>query len=453
MARLHVVLVLIAGLGGCTRGDPASPPNNEFEAGTVPEQMYDANVPTFCELPGSIVSEGSTNRIVPGAKGLPSLSWLTIPKGFCAHFFAIAPNARSLRFAPGGELFVTSPSRGTTGGGPGGKSAILVLADDNRDGIADANNVTFVENVSATQGILFANGFFYYQDDATIYKVKYAPGERRMKATPMVVADLGGRYRSGIHWPKPMDIADDGTIYIANGSDQGEDTSDCTATRTRRGGVYAIDNGEPMDGRSITLGYRNPISVRCQRGHNLCFASELTRDYSWNESGREKVIPIRNGDDWGYPCCATRNVPFPDVLPAPDCSKVADEKVAFRVADTPFGLDFEPSIWPAPWTSRIFVALHGQFGTWIGARIIAIEVDPATGAPLPGGTLGPDGKTNGAALDFAQGWDDGKLDFGRPSDVTFAPDGRMFVTQDNGPNQTGGVGIVFWIAPTTLAKK
>jgi glucose/arabinose dehydrogenase len=55
-------------------------------------------------------------------------------------------------------------------------------------------------------------------------------------------------------------------------------------------------------------------------------------------------------------------------------------------------------------------------------------------------------------MDFASGWDDGKLDHGRPSDIAFAPDGRMFVTQDVGPEVTGSLGIVFWVAPLDLGK-
>lgn len=442
-------------IGGCTGGDPSQVvPPLDWPDGAPPVQTYDANVPRFCDLPGSVVNEGGKVHVIAGSRGLPDISWVTPPAGFCAHFFAIVPNARSLRFAPGGELFATSPSRGTTGGGPGGKSAIVVLADDNKDGIADTSNATFLTNLPSTQGIMFGNGFFYWQDDNKIMKVKYTAGDRTPKASPVQVADLSGRYQSGVHWPKTLDMADDGTVYVANGSDQGEDTSNCTASRPLRGGTLAIDNGNPMDGTPITKGYRNPIFVRCQKGHNNCFTSELTRDYSWNEKGREKLIPIRKGDDWGYPCCASKNTPFPDVMPVPDCSQVADETVSFYVADTPFGFDFEGGKWPAPWTNRVFVALHGQFGTWIGARLVAIDVDPMTGLPLAGGTLKPDGSqgTSGAALDFATGWDNGKLDRGRPSDITFAPDGRMFVAQDNGTTQTSGLGIVLWFAPVDLAK-
>ncbi len=50
------------------------------------------------------------------------------------------------------------------------------------------------------------------------------------------------------------------------------------------------------------MGLRNPIDVKCHRdGNNHCFATELDRDYSTSEGGREKLLPIHASDNWGYP--------------------------------------------------------------------------------------------------------------------------------------------------------
>jgi glucose/arabinose dehydrogenase len=437
-------------LGSCWSGQASKPnPGPLVDVQPLPPSLYDANVDTYCKIPGSVRFDGVVKEVVQGAKGLPDLSWMNIPAGFCVHYYATVPNARSLRIAPAGEVFVTSPTGGTTGGGAGGKAAIIVLPDDNRDGLADSAE-PFATGLVKVTGILFANGYFYFQDDTKIVRVPYTPGQRTVMTPPETIADLTTRWQSTVHWPKPIDIADDGTIYVGNGADQGEP---CVEPHTFQGGVYAIGGNRPMDGEPIINGFRNPIYLRCQRGHNNCFTVELTRDYSAGMKGREKIVPIRKGDDWGYPCCATKNTPFPDT-PAADCSMVPPENVAFYVADTPFGFDFEPGAWPAPWKNRLFATLHGAFGTWVGARMIAIEVDPGTGLPKPGGTLLPNGGqgTAGDALDFATGWDDGKLDHGRPADVTFSQDGRMFVAQDNGPTANQGLGIVYWIAPLDLPK-
>jgi len=389
----------------------------------------------FCDLPGSVQFKGGHAVQVAGADG-SRLAFLHLPDGFCAHYFGNVGNARQLRFAPGGELFVASPVTGTTGGGPNGKQSILVLPDDDKDGVADGAQV-FLSGLPSTQGLLFANSALYYQDDTKIMRVAYRAGDRSPTAASELVTTMSG-YHSSLHWPKPMDQADDGTIYVGNGGDQGEP---CVEPHPFHGGILTLD-GNP-GGTEVARGFRNPIAVRCEKGKNLCFAIELARDYSAGLEGREKLMPIHAGDDWGFPCCATKDTPFPDVIPTPDCKGIASENASFVIGDTPFGLDFEPGIWPAPFTGSVFVTLHGVAGGWQGARLVAIAVDPATGLPEPGDDL--QGVVNGALTDFATGWDDQTRSHGRPAAVTFSVDGRLFLSNDNN-------GDIIWIAPLDLAR-
>lgn len=389
----------------------------------------------FCDLPGSVVTTANGLVVVPGGPaGTPDLSFLQLPVGFCAHYYGHVGNARQLRFAPGGELFVASPTTFTTGNGPNGQAAIVVLPDDDHDGAADPQT-TFLAGLPSTQGLLFANRSLYYQDHTKILRVPYTSGDRTPSGQSEQVANITV-YNSILHWPKTLDIADDGTIYVGNGGDEGEP---CITPHPFHGGILKLD-GSP-GGAQVAKGFRNPISVRCQRGHNRCYALELTRDYSTSQGGREKVVPIRQGDDWGFPCCATANVPFPDIMPVPDCTGVASESDSFIVGNTPFDLDYEYGRWPAPWDHRVYVPLHGAFGTWQGARVVAIEYDPATGEVLEGSTL--PGGSSGALAEFASGWDDGTHAHGRPANVVFAPDGRLFLGNDFS-------GDIVWIAPVDL---
>jgi glucose/arabinose dehydrogenase len=381
---------------------------------------------------------------VPGT----DVSWMQIPDGFCARYFGNVGNAREMRFAPGGELFVASPTMGTTSGGPQGKAAIEVLPDDNNDGFAD-KNIPWRTGLVSTQGLLFANGSFYFQDYTRIMKEPYTSGDRAPTGQAVAVADIQV-YVSGGHWPKTMDQAEDGTIYVSNGGDEGEL---CDPTRPFHGGILALDPTIDGGARQIAKGLRNPIYVRCHHdGNNRCFADELARDYSASVGGREKLLPIREGDDWGYPCCASQNLPYTDVCLAcgaltepigmssstcmplnqcsPRCDAIVPEAASFIIGDTPFGLDFIDGQFPPPWDHHVFVAPHGAFSSWVGARVIGVRMDPATGLTVDGGT-----KEN-----FLQGWDDNLHDHGRPADLTVSPDGRLFVSND----QTGDI---IWIAP------
>ena len=408
-----------------------------LDATTQPPPQPDAGesdgyLPHPCEMAGTVQFTPSGMVVMGGGAPPSSLSFLTLPVGFCAHYYGNVGNARQLRVAPGGEIFVASPTTGTTGGGANGQSAIIVLADDNNDGTADSTT-TFLSNLPSTQGLMFTPGYFYYQNGTQVVRMPYTPGQRFASAPGDPLVDIT-IYESSLHWPKTFDMADDGTIYVANGGDQGET---CLQPPPFHGGILKVDGSE--GGAPVAQGFRNPIAVRCSHGHDLCFALELALDYSWPSGGREKMVPIRQGDDWGFPCCATTNTPYQAISPVPDCSGVATDEVSFLIGDTPFGLAFEPGTWPAPWTGAAFVTTHGDNAMWHGARMVALSLDATTGLPVPGSDLDAD-VDYGGMTNFATGWDDGTLSHGRPAAVEFTPDGRLFLANDRN-------GDIIWIAP------
>jgi glucose/arabinose dehydrogenase len=430
--------------GGIDAGDGGRH-DASLDGGPLPEAApwdaagFDAAALTsLCKLPGSIVFMNGQRMVIPGGSVTQpdDLHWLTLPDGFCVHYYGHVPYARQIRFAPGGELFVSSPSSGTTGGGNNGNADIEVLPDDDKDGYADAP-IQFLNSLPSVQGLHFVPNYFYYQDSVNIRRMPYTAGQRAPMTSELVVT-INAPQSAG-HWPKVMDTALDGTLYVTNGGDQGDQ---CTSSRPFLGGILAID-GTP-GGRQVSKGFRNPIAMRCRPDHNVCLAAELVLDYSAGQNGREKLLPIEDGSDWGYPCCATQNVPYSNVTykdngQVPDCSGVQPESTAFIVAETPFGFDYElgHGAWPGTWSGRIYLTLHGAFGSWQGARMVAIATDPATGLPLPSSDTGGSEQN---MVDFATGWDDGTLKHGRPAAVTFAPDGRLFLADDV-------LGQIIWIAP------
>jgi glucose/arabinose dehydrogenase len=381
--------------------------------------------------------------VVPGGNAsAPELTWLKVPAGFCTHYFATVKTARQLKFAPGGDLFAASPTQGTTGGAGDGIAGIVVLPDDNHDGNADSNIPFLAGQLTSVQGLMFTNGYFYYQDDTKVMRVPYQSGDRPPSGASELVTNMSSWPQAFEHWPRVFDQARDGTIYITNGGSQGDK---CESSWPVRGGVFKLN----ADGSTslVAMGFRNPIAMRCESSHDVCLVAELALDYSWNMAGREKVVPVRQGDNWGYPCCATQNTPYTgtsysDTGMTPDCSGVAQDTDSFVIGHTPFGLDFEGGKWPAPWADRLFVTLHGDAGSWTGARIVAIALD-SSGMPLPATELDSGGDNADNMLEFATGWDDNTRSHGRPAPVAFAPDGRMFLGDDQR-------GAVIWIAPVGL---
>lgn len=454
MSRSPASLLIALLLLGCPKPSDSKDAGTAApsDAGTIsdagnPDSGPGPSVSTWCALPGSVVyAAGGQKTVVPGSSA-PDVSWVTVPPGFCVHWFGNVNNARQIRFAPGGEAFVASPTGSTTGGGPGGHAAILVLADDNHDGVADQPYTSFLTNLPQTQGMLFTSGKFYYQDATAFRRLDYTPGQRVSTVTGETIVNVSApSYVSLLHWPRAIDVADDGTFYFTNGSDQGEV---CYQARPFIGGVLKVDGSD--GGTPVVKGLRNPIAIRCQRGHNECYGVEMGLDYAEAAGAREKVFRIHQGDDQGFPCCGTTNTPHSGVTAVgssgappttPDCSGVTAETVSLHIGRSPMGLDFEPGRWPAAWQRSLFMGFHGEFGTWIGCKVVAVAMDPVTGLPKPTSELAG-GDASGIS-DFATGWDDGLRDHGRADDVSFSNDGRLFLTNDV-------TGEILWFAPVDLA--
>jgi glucose/arabinose dehydrogenase len=461
-----LLLPVALGVAGCPRSHDGSDAGHDGgrDAGPPDEGPFDAGPVTgFCALPGSYIHNHTGVGFV-GANPADAIKsdagfdppsvypgpWLSLPHGFCAHHYATVPNARQLRFAPGGELFVASPTTGTTGGGANGFAAIVVVPHDNSDGVGDGLTI-YKSGLESTQGIMFANGSFYFQDGTLIMSEPYTNGQRQDNGQASVVANIT-IYESALHWPKTLDISDNGEIYVGNGGDQDEvcqEPGNLASNMPFHGGILQLD-GTP-GGNPIAKGFRNPIAVKCHRdGHDHCFATELALDYSAAQGGREKLVTIRAGENWGYPCCASKDLPYsavtvpcagsPSSMCPPDCSSVVQDTESFIIGNTPFGFDFDDTQFPAPWDHQVIVALHGAAGSWSGARLVAIATDPATGEPVPGSDV--NGGDTGGMVDFATGWDDGSFSHGRPADIEMSADGRMFVANDTN-------GEIFWIAPVT----
>jgi glucose/arabinose dehydrogenase len=433
-----------AGLGASRDGSTGFADTSTLDGKLPPDLDAKPPMGAFCALPGSVVYTAQGPQLVEGAAvTTPSLAWLDLPVGYCAHYFGYAPTARQLRFAPDGRLFVASPTAATTGGAGNGVAGIVILPDADGDGVAD-ESITYLGQLPSTQGLMFHDGYLYFQDGVTVQRVPFQAGDIAPSGSVEAMMTVNAQ-QAPEHWPKVLDIAQDGTMYVTNGSTQ---TETCLSTRPVFGAIFKVS---PDGGQTeVARGFRNPIALRCEPDHDVCIALELALDYSDSTGpiGREKLLPVHQGDDWGFPCCATHDLAYPGVIyadtdQAPDCTGVGVETDAFVIGDTPFGIDFETGKWPAPWGGRAFVTLHGVYGTWQGARIVAIARDPGTGMPLTATDVNGGESANTNMMDFAVGWDDGRQDHGRPAPVTFAPDGRLFVGDDQ-------LGAVIWIAPVGL---
>jgi glucose/arabinose dehydrogenase len=362
--------------------------------------------PTFCSL--------GTN--VPGA---------VVPAGFCIRQFATVRSPRTLAFAPNGDLFVGAPSTFAPGGANGGPGAVLVYSDDDHDGVGEQH--TFAGSLADVHGIALGGGYLYYTTQNSVFRTPYTTGQRA--ETPGSREDLRmpTRYGTAGRWTHGLARSVGGTLLTSTGQ-----YGTCGGMPV--GEISRVGTTPPMPGAMGTLdpvavGFRNPMYLRCHFRDEVCVASELGEDQT--PGAREKILVVRMGTNYGYPCCFTTNLGPGGGM---NCGSVTREDMEFPIGDTPFGLDWERGVWPEPYRHALFVALHGSFYTtpaWQGARIVFASADPTTHVP------------SGAWRDLVTGFGPGGSPLDRPSDIAFAPDGRLFFSDDLG-------NAIYWVAPTSL---
>ncbi len=62
-------------------------------------------------------------------------------------------------------------------------ASILIVPDDDGDGIAD-DNVTYLDQLPSTQGLMFHGGYVYFQDGVTIRRIPFNNGDLSPSARP-----------------------------------------------------------------------------------------------------------------------------------------------------------------------------------------------------------------------------------------------------------------------------
>jgi glucose/arabinose dehydrogenase len=352
---------------------------------------------------------------------------VTVPAEFCVRKFADVQTPRVLLFAPNGDLFVSSPKSVTPGGAPPGAGAIFLFRETQP--AATPQRFPFAQSTrfKSIHGLLIANGSFYYTLDDGVYRDPYAAGATAIDdSAPATVASFATTvtYR---RFPHSLAIATDGTLYVTRGQ---FDNPHCPPEDDRIGSVLRIGEGHPLPGDIVANGFRNPLTMRCM-SWGACYAIELSGDGWEAVGGTEKLVELHDGDNFGYPCCVKRGVPNPELPSKPDCSTVASPDGTFPLHDTPFGFDWERDFgWPAPYKGAFFVGKHGDYADWAHAGLQWAPTDAATHLPAS------------ATTDFMTGVGKNRT-ISRVADIRFAPDGRLFFTDDQG-------GAIYWIAPRAL---
>jgi glucose/arabinose dehydrogenase/cytochrome c5 len=387
---------------------------------------------------------------------------LSLPPGFCATVFADnIGHARHLVVAPDGTVYVNSWSGEFYPGSPPPPGGFIVgLRDSDGDGKADRIErfgETEADRAAGGVGIAFYRNSIYAElNDRIVRYPLGANGVLPPHPAEMILSDLP---LSGDHPMHPFVIDKAGNLFVNMGSatnacdirnrvPNGLGHRPCTEQATR-GGVWRYDANKAgqrfSPAERYATGIRNTGGLSFDEAGRL-FAVQHGRDQlaqNWPrfytvsqgaELPAEELLLLFRGADFGWPSCyydgfRKRLMLAPeyggDGKAVGPCAGKQGPVAAFPAHWAPVDLlIYRGNQFPAAYRGGAFIAFHGS---WNRAP------EPQQGYNIVFQPL-KDSRASGNYIVFADGFAGGRLDPSeaafRPSGLAMAPDGALYVADD-----------------------
>jgi glucose/arabinose dehydrogenase len=356
----------------------------------------------------------------------PALPWpLLAPPGFEVHLYAKdLGEVRSVTFSPTGIPYVTIMNRRERDAGQ-----ILALPDDNGDGVAD-RMILVADGIDRAHGIAFYQGQLYGASVAEVYHFIDADGDLVAESREPIITNMPS---DGDHWARPILFDAGGNLLVAVGST----CNMCQEKIERRAVILRFpSNGGPTSdpqGQIVARGLRSVVDIVIRPGTSELWAINHGPDHLGANYPPDQLFLIEQGGHYGWPYCVGDREPDlqaadqPEIV-TPDGSP---REVFCRDKVSPTALNLPPHVapngmafytgaqFPAEYQGDLFIALHGSYSLANTNGYRVVRVPMRDGRP-------------GAPVDFISGWTPpGSTSWlGRPGDVTMAPDGSLFITDD-----------------------
>ena len=234
----------------------------------------------------------ATNSVRNNSKviGWPPDLAPTAPEGFTVSRFADnLNNPRWVYVAGNGDVFVCEPGK---------KNDIILLRDDNKDGIAESKNV-FLTGLNRPFGMLIIDNKFYVANTNGLMEFPYEPGATGITAEGKKIVDLpAGGYNN--HWTRNIIANDAGTkiyITVGSGSNNGENGMD---KEIRRANILEI-NPDGTGEKIYASGLRNPVGISFEPVTKMIWAAVNERDELGDDLVPDYATSVQPGGFYGWP--------------------------------------------------------------------------------------------------------------------------------------------------------
>ena len=337
--------------------------------------------------------------------GTSIISGLHLPPGFQISIYASGLHApRFMTFGPNDALLVADRASNSIIALPPGTSSTHA-----------GDPIVIASKLHDPTSLVMHNGYLYVGEGSSIARMTLG---NDLKAGPMtrIITDLPD---GGQHSTRTVLIGPDDQIYVSIGSD----CNVCIEKDPHRAAVW-VYNLDGSHGRLFAKGLRNAVGMVVNPWMGQIWADVNGRDNMGDNLPPETVYELVDQGDYGWPRCHAGTIPDPQFGQFPNaCQNVQKPLVTMQAHSAPLGLDFYPQAatqFPAHYQNSLYIAFHGSWNRSVptGYKIVRVPLDC--------------GKVAGPAEDFITGWlhSDGSVT-GRPVGVTFAPDGTLFVSDDN----------------------
>jgi glucose/arabinose dehydrogenase len=418
---------------------------NEQETATV-EQTFGPR-PTLVDPEKSLIPTVSVAKAV----GWPSGGRPIAADGMVVNAFAAGlDHPRTVYVLPNGDVLVAetnAPSRpdeekGIKGwitklvldrGGALTTSAnrITLLRDINGDGIAETRSV-FIDGLNSPFGMALVGNDFYVANSDAIMKFPYRPGDLKIAAAGVKLADLPAGPLNH-HWTKDLAASPGGSKLYATIGSNSNIGDNGMGVETNRAAVLEVDR---VTGkwRVFASGLRNPNGPAWQPQSGALWVVVNERDELGNDLVPDYMTSVKDGGFYGWPYSyygqhvdARVDPQRPDLV-----AKAIAADYALGAHTASLGLAFNTGkLFPPEMANGAFIGQHGSWNRKPPAGYKVIFVPFANGVP------------SGQPRDVLTGFlnNEGEAQ-GRPVGVAIDKQGALLVADD--------VGNMIWrVTPAT----
>ncbi|MEJ3576805.1 PQQ-dependent sugar dehydrogenase [Pseudomonas fragi] len=419
-----VVIVFAVGLAACGESSTLQVADGTGPSPKLPEPNKTL-IPTVNIAPAIGWANGATPTAAAGLKVAAFAEHLDHPR-----WLYVLPNGDVLVAetnspakpddSKGIKGWIADKVMARAGAGVPSANRITLLRDADHDGVAETRTV-FIENLNSPFGMTLVGNDLYVADTDKLLRFPYQPGEDRISAQPVKVADLPGGPLNH-HWTKNVIASPDGKkLYVTVGSNSnvGENGMD---QEQGRAAIWEVD---PATGsqRIFASGLRNPNGMAWESVTGKLWTAVNERDEIGSDLVPDYITSVQDGGFYGWPYSyygqhvdARVNPQNPELV-----AKAIAPDYAVGPHTASLGLSFAEGSKLPGFTEGVFIGQHGSWNRKPHSGYKVIFVPFAQGKPT------------GMPIDVLSGFlNKDEKAMGRPVGVVIDKQGDLLVADDVG---------------------